>query len=358
MKINLAENIRTFRKQRSLTQEQLSEVLGVTAGAVYKWEAKLSVPDLPLIVEMADFFDTSVDVLLGYEMRDNHQEAAVLRLKQYLHDKDMEGISEAEKSLKKYPNSFDVVYGSAVLYQIFGMEKEDNRLFCRALELFRHSLLLIAQNKDPQISELTIYGEMAEVYLSMGDHKQAVELWKKYNSGGIYNSLIGLTLASNCEYPKEEAVPFLSDALLAAVVSIVRTVTGYLQIFFDKQDYGQAQEILLWGINVLSGLREEGKYTFLDKTEVVFRVCYACTQIKTGSGKDAYNSLIAAKTQAEGFDRTPNYDANRIRFVKCKELASAHDNLGDTAMDAIEKTVSSIADAGLTALWEEVKAHE
>ena len=39
MKMMLAENIRTFRKERSLTQEQLAEALGVTAGAVYKWEA-------------------------------------------------------------------------------------------------------------------------------------------------------------------------------------------------------------------------------------------------------------------------------------------------------------------------------
>ena len=42
MDIKLAENIRTFRKQLSLTQEQLAEVLGVTVGAVYKWEARLS----------------------------------------------------------------------------------------------------------------------------------------------------------------------------------------------------------------------------------------------------------------------------------------------------------------------------
>ena len=66
MEMKLAENIRLFRKQRSLTQEQLSEVLGVTVGAVHKWEAGLSIPDLRLIMEMADFFDTSVDVLLGY----------------------------------------------------------------------------------------------------------------------------------------------------------------------------------------------------------------------------------------------------------------------------------------------------
>lgn len=67
MKINISENIRKFRKERGLTQEQLAEVLGVTVGAVSKWELGSSVPDVELIVDMAEFFDTSVDVLLGYE---------------------------------------------------------------------------------------------------------------------------------------------------------------------------------------------------------------------------------------------------------------------------------------------------
>lgn len=51
----LAENIRVLRKERSLTQEQLAEVLGVTTGAVYKWEAKLSQPELNMVMELADF---------------------------------------------------------------------------------------------------------------------------------------------------------------------------------------------------------------------------------------------------------------------------------------------------------------
>ena len=55
MEIKLAENIRSFRKQRSMTQEQLAEVLGVTVGAVYKWEARLSSPELSLIMEMAGY---------------------------------------------------------------------------------------------------------------------------------------------------------------------------------------------------------------------------------------------------------------------------------------------------------------
>ena len=39
MEIRLGENIRTLRKAAGLTQEALAEALGVTTGAVYKWES-------------------------------------------------------------------------------------------------------------------------------------------------------------------------------------------------------------------------------------------------------------------------------------------------------------------------------
>lgn len=109
MVTKLSENIRKFRKERGLTQEQLAEVLGVTVGAVYKWEARLSQPELSMVMELADFFDTSVDVLLGYEMRDNRLEVCLARLKKYRDQKDPAGLLEAEKALKKYPNHFDIV---------------------------------------------------------------------------------------------------------------------------------------------------------------------------------------------------------------------------------------------------------
>ena len=42
MQIRLSENIRALRRRHGLTQEQLAEALGMTPGAVYKWEAGLS----------------------------------------------------------------------------------------------------------------------------------------------------------------------------------------------------------------------------------------------------------------------------------------------------------------------------
>ena len=114
MKLTLADNIRTLRKERRYTQEQLAEILGVTAGAVYKWESGQSVPELGLLVEMADFFDVSVDALLGYRMKDKHLEETKRRIGEYCRNMNPEAMAEAEKLLKKYPNSFEVVHQCAL----------------------------------------------------------------------------------------------------------------------------------------------------------------------------------------------------------------------------------------------------
>ncbi len=42
MVIKIGENIRKYRKELSLTQEQLAEAVGVTIGAVSKWESGVS----------------------------------------------------------------------------------------------------------------------------------------------------------------------------------------------------------------------------------------------------------------------------------------------------------------------------
>ena len=81
MKVLLAQKLREFRKKQGLTQEQLAEAMGVTVGAVSKWESGASTPDVSLILELADFFETSVDVLLGYTQQSASLEGSVCRLR-------------------------------------------------------------------------------------------------------------------------------------------------------------------------------------------------------------------------------------------------------------------------------------
>ena len=356
MDMKLAENIRLLRKERSLTQEQLAEVLGVTTGAVYKWESKLSVPELDLIVQMADFFDTSVDVLLGYEMKDNHLEATVKRLQEYRRKKDMTGIAEAEKALKKYPHSFKIVYESSVIYRAFGVESGDKKLYRRSLELLDQCLLLLPQNADPEISEQTLYGKMAETYLGLNETDKAIDLLKSHNAGGLYSHRIGHALA-NCERT-DEAVPFLSESMAKIVSDICDTVTGYMNVFMQRSDFSSAQAILQWGINAFFGLRDGDKPNLLDKVNSAMLAALAFAQFMSGQKDAARDSLNKAKGLAAFFDSSPSYDESDIMFIDRIEGASAHDDIGATAADAVENAVSESENAEFSALWKAVKNQE
>ena len=352
MKMTLAENIRRFRKERSLTQEQLSEALGVTAGAVYKWEAKLSIPDLDLILEMADFFDTSVDVLVGYEMKDNRLEATVRRLQDFRRKKDWAGLTEAEKALKKYPHSFRIVRESEALYRAYGFETGNKDAFRRSLELLRQSLLLLDQNEDPQISEQTLYAKMAMTYLGLEEVEKGVELLKKHNAGGLYNAKIGHALAA-CERT-EEATRFLSEALANSIADLCDTISGYFNLFHVCGDHASAQAILRWGIGLFSGLRKDGKPNFLDKVNCVLLASLAGSQFTSGQEEAARASLQEAGRLAAFFDAAPSYDESDIRFIGRIEGASAHDDIGATAMDAVGNAVTQFENEALTALWSKI----
>ncbi|MBQ7702876.1 MAG: helix-turn-helix transcriptional regulator [Firmicutes bacterium] len=356
MKTMLAENIRRFRKERSLTQEQLSEVLGVTAGAVYKWEAGLSVPDLDLIVEMADFFDISVDVLIGYKTKDNRLEATVRRLQEYRRQKDMTGLSEAEKALKKYPHSFQIVNESATLYRAFGIETGDKALYLRALELLEQAHLLVAQNTDPEVSEQTLYGKTAEVYLGLGEWEEAVELFKKHNAGGLYDHVIGQTLAINGR--TEEAMPYLSESLARILGNLASTVTGYLNAYAAKEDYASLQAIVKWVIDLYSGLREGDKPFYFDKLNCGLLAVLAFAQYKTGQETEAQDSLRRANELAQFFDADPSYDESDIRFIDRIQGASVHDDIGPTALDTIDNVIDGWEDDEFIAIWNDIKRQD
>ncbi len=56
-----------LRKNKKMTQEEVAEKLGVSPQAVSKWENDISYPDVTLLLEIAQMFDTTVDFLLGKE---------------------------------------------------------------------------------------------------------------------------------------------------------------------------------------------------------------------------------------------------------------------------------------------------
>ena len=65
--MTIGTTIKALRRGRDLTQEELAEVLGVSAKAVSQWENDRTAPDLSQIPAICTYFDISADTLLGID---------------------------------------------------------------------------------------------------------------------------------------------------------------------------------------------------------------------------------------------------------------------------------------------------
>lgn len=61
----LKENIKTIRKSKGLSQEDLAIKLNVVRQTISKWEQGLSVPDAELLIILSEVLETPVSTLLG-----------------------------------------------------------------------------------------------------------------------------------------------------------------------------------------------------------------------------------------------------------------------------------------------------
>ena len=65
--MSFGENLQIIRKQKSLSQEALAEMLGVSRQAVSKWELGEGYPEVDKLLLLSRNLDVSVDALLGNE---------------------------------------------------------------------------------------------------------------------------------------------------------------------------------------------------------------------------------------------------------------------------------------------------
>lgn len=63
--MNIGNQIKTFRLEKKVKQEELAEYLGVSTQAVSKWETGASTPDISLLPGIATYFGVSIDELFS-----------------------------------------------------------------------------------------------------------------------------------------------------------------------------------------------------------------------------------------------------------------------------------------------------
>lgn len=339
MNIKLAENIKCLRKERRMTQEQLAEALGVTVGAVYKWERDISTPDISLILEMADLFSVSTDVLLGYEWRGGQAAAALERIVSLTRRCDYtEATAEAEKALKKYPNHFDITYQSALMYLAKGESRRERRAYLRAAELFGHACELISQNTDESISEASVRTQLAKTHLWLGNTDAALAILKQHNVCGVNNAFIGMILA-DVLHDHREARQYLAKAVSACLADLDYAMIGFANVFFRLGNYDVSLDCVQWLRNALRGIQPRDRLCYFDKYDCVLLECMAEVYCFKQDPDTARRYLRMALEQAKAYDEAAPGTVGGVELYDRMGLSfqPAYDIYGETALDCLKR---------------------
>jgi transcriptional regulator with XRE-family HTH domain len=111
MNINIGENIKILRKRKNITQEELAEYLGISFQSVSKWERGEGFPDITMLPDLADFFNISIDDLIGAgrvsggDLYDLYKQAREYEIA----GKVEKAIDLLRETLKKSPNKYDIM---------------------------------------------------------------------------------------------------------------------------------------------------------------------------------------------------------------------------------------------------------
>ena len=79
--------LKELRKERNMTQQQLAEQLNVSTRTVSRWETGTNMPDISVLVELADFYDVSIPEIIDGERKsgkmDEEIKETALKLSDY-----------------------------------------------------------------------------------------------------------------------------------------------------------------------------------------------------------------------------------------------------------------------------------
>jgi len=104
--MEIGEKIKTLRRAKKLTQEQLAEQLHLSAQAVSKWETGASAPDVVTLPKLALLFGTTVDDLLDFDRRRIDAEVEALVTESVpLRAEPARAEAFYRAALEKYPNN-------------------------------------------------------------------------------------------------------------------------------------------------------------------------------------------------------------------------------------------------------------
>ncbi len=311
IKMKIGETIRKYRKEREMTQEQLAQLLGITASAVNKWEKGNACPDIALLAPIARALGISLDMLLAYHEKLTKDEVGDI-LEELKERMDKEPYREAfgwvQDKIRTFPNSDALmVQAAAVLnaYRIVSEVPDEKQYDGQILAWFEKGL-------SSQEEELRLMAAQAlyTLYLSRQEYEKAgaylqyfsdQDPEKKYRQALLYGRTGKI----------EEAYRTYEELLYSEQNRIMMILNGIYLLDLQEKDFARAHS-MADKIEQIAGSFEMGRY---------YEVCHRLELAVQEQDKDVCvklaGEMLASIRNICDFTKSPLY--SHLNFAKTQE---------------------------------------
>lgn len=165
----ISENLKYLRKEKDLTQEEIAEMLGVSAQSVSKWERGDTFPDITLLPALANLYKTSVDAIIGMDKINGIQTKATVFTEghKYIREGDINAAIEVySEALKIFPNDKGIMSDLAMTLALDG----DGEKLSQAIVLCER---VLSDSQGDKVHHTT-RAALCFIYLKVGEKEKAV----------------------------------------------------------------------------------------------------------------------------------------------------------------------------------------
>ncbi|WP_167957507.1 helix-turn-helix domain-containing protein [Anaerosporobacter faecicola] len=176
--MSFAENLKTLRKEKQLSQEDLAELMGVSRQAVSKWEQGSGYPEMEKLLLLSKKLNVSLDYLLLEERMAIHSEDEAEERRNILEKNTMETDKEAQtdKEVQQVVNRSGTIT----------IKSYDDRTIMNCYKVYASKVLYKPREDEPKFWLLGVnngdfWGEKTEV---LGWYEKEEDIQKEMKAIG------------------------------------------------------------------------------------------------------------------------------------------------------------------------------
>ena len=350
--LKLGENLRKFRLQRELTQEQLADILGVSAQAVSRWENGTTYPDITLLPTVASYFEITLDELMGMDsFKSEDQLKELLGQLEENGSKGLiyENILLLRDAVRTYPANYELQF--RLVNQLAFCEYKDGRGLSEEEKIsFDREAAEIGNRILSHCTDCAIINQTTQqlcyIYSNLGEKEKAIEYAKKLPNIGCTDTVVlgDLYEGEQQRTHLKRAIKWYTSIFWCALINladlrhrnetmsdaerieIMKKALAILELVFDDGDYlNYSGTVSITHRHIADLAMSEGDYELaLSSLEKAAQFAVMSDTLPENA---RHTSLLLNNLEYSPFNTIKNYD-----FTDCREL---YDKMQMDSYDAI-----------------------